>query len=76
MSSTLEERFDKDFTFTGIEHQLEGIALRQDLLNFIRKELDAKIYVDQSILLRLQRNEISSGKAKELIEQDLINQSK
>jgi hypothetical protein len=34
-----EEEFDKEFKFWGIEHQLEGDALSQDLKSFIRTKL-------------------------------------
>lgn len=32
-------KFDKEFKFTGIEHQLEGFALSEDLKSFIRSAI-------------------------------------
>lgn len=34
-----QTEFDQEFNFIGIEHQLEGEALRQDLKSFIRKTI-------------------------------------
>ena len=38
-----KEQFDDEFKFTGIEHQLEGLALSEDLKAFIQSLLEEVI---------------------------------
>lgn len=38
-----KDEFDKEFTFTGIGHQLEGLALEEELKAFISNQFEKLI---------------------------------